>query len=92
MWTVFSVVAALAAAALARKALNTTWRVTTGKKPPANPADPDVQVGEAVLWAAVSGTVVALARMLAQRKAARYYARSTGSLPPQLAADDQKAG
>jgi len=92
VWTVFSVVAALAAAALARKALNTTWRVTTGKKPPANPADPDVQVGEAVLWAAVSGTVVALARMLAQRKAARYYARSTGSLPPQLAADDQKAG
>jgi hypothetical protein len=46
-----------------------------------------VQIGEAVAWAVVSGTFVALARMLAQRKAANYYARSAGHLPPQLQKD-----
>ena len=87
VWTVFSLVSALVAAALAKKALDTAWRAATGKNPPENPADPDVAMGEAVAWAVVSGTVVALARMLAQRRAASYYARSTGHLPPQLQKD-----
>ena len=59
-----------------------------GKNPPENPADPDVDVWEAVLWAAVSGTLVALARMFAQRKAAGYYLKSKGELPPQLQKGD----
>jgi hypothetical protein len=84
LWTVFSLGSALAAAAVAKKTLNTSWRAATGKNPPENPADPDVDVWEAVLWAAISGTIVALARMLAQRKAAGYYQRSAGHLPPQL--------
>ena len=87
LWTVFSLVSALAAAAVAKKALDTGWRAATGKHPPENPADPDVQMGEAVAWAVVSGTFVALARMLAQRRAARYYQRSAGHLPPQLGKD-----
>ena len=88
IWTVFSLVAALGAAAIAKKGLNTSWRAATGKKPPENPADPDVDVWEAVLWAAVSGTLVALARMFAQRKAAGYYLKSKGELPPQLQKGD----
>jgi len=84
IWSVFSLAAALGAAAIAKKGLNTSWRAATGKNPPENPADPDVDVWEAVLWAAVSGTLVALARMFAQRKAANYYVRSKGELPPQL--------
>jgi hypothetical protein len=88
VWTVFSLASALTAAAVAKKTLNTSWRAATGKNPPENPADPDVDVWEAVLWAAVSGTFVALARMLAQRKAASYYARSRGELPPQLQKGD----
>ncbi|MCW2818312.1 MAG: hypothetical protein JWR42_1099 [Marmoricola sp.] len=43
------------------------------------------------MWATVSGTVVQLARMLATRRAAHYYARSTGHLPPGLQKDDQDA-
>ena len=46
---------------------------------------------EAVAWASVSGTFVALARMLATRRAARYYEKSTGHLPPELQKDDQDA-
>lgn len=90
-WTVFSLVSALGAAAVARKALNTFWRQATGKNPPANPADPDVEMREALLWAAVSGTLIAVARMLASRRAAHYYIRSTGKLPPELQRDNQSA-
>jgi hypothetical protein len=87
LWTVFSLVSALGAAALAKKALDTGWKAATGKHPPENPADPDVQMTEAIAWAVVSGTFVALARMLAQRRAANYYRRSAGQLPPQLQKD-----
>lgn len=89
VWTVFSLVAGLGAAALTRKLLDRSWQVAAGKKPPENPADPDVSFGEAVLWASLTGAVVALARMVAQRRAASYYARSTGHLPPGLRAGDK---
>jgi hypothetical protein len=88
VWTVFSLVAGLGAAALTRKLLDRSWQVAAGKKPPENPADPDVSFGEAVLWASLTGAVVALARMIAQRRAASYYARSTGHLPPGLRKGD----
>jgi hypothetical protein len=91
IWSVMSLVSAVLAAAVARKVLNTTWRAATGKNPPANPADPDVAMREAVLWAALSGTLVAVARMLASRRAAGYYVKSTGHLPPDLRRDDQDA-
>jgi Protein of unknown function (DUF4235) len=89
VWSVFSLVSALGAAAIAKKALNSGWRAATGKNPPANPADPDVDMKEAVAWAIVSGTLIAVARMLATRRAANYYARSTGHLPPDLQKDGQ---
>lgn len=91
IWTVFSLVSALGAAALAKKGLDKSWRVATGKQPPENPADPDVEIWEAVGWAIASGVAVGLARMLAQRKAASYYTRSTGHLPPDLRKDGQEA-
>jgi hypothetical protein len=86
VWSLFSLGSAFAAAALAKKGLNTSWRVATGKNPPANPADPDVDLWEAVAWATVSGVIIGLARMLATRRAANYYVRSTGRLPAELAA------
>ncbi len=86
-WSIFSLVAAVGAATVARKGLGAGWKAATGKTPPENPADPDVDVREAVAWAVASGTIVALARMLAQRRAANYYARSTGHLPPGLQKD-----
>lgn len=82
-------VSALGAAALAKKAVDKSWTAATGKKPPENPADPDVEIWEAVAWAVASGTAVGVARMLAQRRAASYYARSTGHLPPDLQKDGQ---
>ncbi|WP_122817736.1 DUF4235 domain-containing protein [Nocardioides pantholopis] len=89
VWSIFSLVAAVGAAAMAKKGADQTWKVATGKKPPENPADPDVDIWEAVAWAVVSGVAVGLARMFAQRKAASYYARSTGHLPPELQKDGE---
>ncbi len=87
IWSIFSLISALGAAAVAKKGLNASWKAATGKNPPANPADPDVEMREAVMWAAASGTLVALARMFAQRRAAGYYLKSTGKLPPGLEKD-----
>lgn len=84
VWTIFSLASALLAGALVRKALDRSWKTATGKNPPANPADPDVDLKEALLWATVSGTAIGIGRMLAGRKAAHYYTRSTGHLPPGL--------
>ena len=84
IWTVYGLAATTGATILARKALNTTWKVSTGKTPPKNPAHPDVSLGEAVAWASLSGLAVGLARMAASRKAAEYYRKSTGHLPKNL--------
>ena len=86
-WAAFSVVAALGAAQVAKRGINTGWKAATGKNPPENPADPDVEIWEAVTWAVVSGVFIGVARMLAQRKAATYYVKSTGHLPGQLKRD-----
>jgi hypothetical protein len=87
IWSVMSLGAALGAAAMAKQALDGGWKAATGKKPPENPADPDVDIREAVAWAVASGTIMALAKMLATRRAANYYAKSTGHLPGQLQPD-----
>ena len=89
VWSVFSLVSALGGAAVAKKGLDRVWRIATGRKPPENPADPDIELREAIAWAVASGTAIGLARMLAQRRAASYYARSTGHLPPGLNRDGQ---
>lgn len=88
IWGLFSLVAALGGAAVAKKTLDTSWKAATGKQPPENPADPDVDMREALIWAAVSGTFIAIVKMLATRRAASYYARSTGHLPPGLRKDE----
>jgi len=87
VWAVMSLVSAVGAARLSRTVLDKGWRAATGRKPPANPADPDVALWEAVTWAAATGAAVSLARMYAQRRAANYYLKSAGKLPPQLAKD-----
>jgi len=91
VWSVMSLAAGIGAATVTRKVLNTSWQAASGRQPPQNPADPDVGIAEAVVWAAITGAAIALARMLAQRRAANYYVKSTGHLPPDLKKDDQKA-
>lgn len=84
LWSAYTLGATTLATLVARRAINTSWKLATGKKPPENPAHPDVSIGEAIAWSAASGMGVGLARMLASRKAASYYRKSTGHLPANL--------
>lgn len=84
VWSAYALGSTVLAGLAARKALTTSWKLATGKEPPQNPADPEVSIGEALAWATVSGIAIGVARMLASRKAAIYYRKSTGHLPPNL--------
>ncbi len=65
--------AAVAAAAMvAKKALDGSWRVATGGRPPTDPEDPDVAWKEAVAWALLSGAVIGMAQLAAARGAHKF--------------------
>jgi hypothetical protein len=87
LWKVLSAVSAIAAAQAADKTLTVLWRGATGEKPPTVPEDPETNWAEAVAWAALSGAIMGVARMLATREAAQYYVKSTGQLPKALVRD-----
>ena len=59
--------AGAAAAFVARKAIIFAWTKATGKEPPGKAEDPEVAIGEAIVWTVVLGTGVAVARVLAVR-------------------------
>ena len=81
-WKLFGTLSAILAGIAARKALVTVWTKGTGRTPPTNPAAPGTSWPEALGFAVASGAAMGLARMLATRKAAGYYRKSTGHLPP----------
>jgi Protein of unknown function (DUF4235) len=84
VWKVLGTSSGIVAAAVARRLVASGWTAATGKEPPANPEDPEVSWPEAVGWALASGAVIAVARLLATRKAAVYYTRSAGRPPKGL--------
>ena len=63
--------AALAAAMGTRKLVTAGWKKVTGKEPPSDPQDPQVNFGEALSWAILLGVTMETARLLAQRVATR---------------------
>jgi hypothetical protein len=60
------------AAFAARKVLSFGWTKITGKEPPEHPEDPQVSLGEALVWGIVLGAGVHTARLLATRATARH--------------------
>lgn len=73
--TVFTLVVSVAA----RKAVTSAWKLGSGGKPPKGPEAGYVEV---VSWAVASGASAALAKRFAEQRAAKYWLRSTGHLPP----------
>ncbi|MGY1840482.1 MULTISPECIES: DUF4235 domain-containing protein [unclassified Modestobacter] len=73
---------AIPAGILSRKLITAAWSKTRGGPPPKNPAAPGVSWGDALGWAAVSGVMVALGRLLGNRGATALYQKLTGELPP----------
>jgi len=81
-WSALSAVSAMVASVAAKRLIDGSWRAATGKQPPKNPADPQAQTREVILFAAFSGAIAALTRAFAMRRAADYYTRSTGKAVP----------
>lgn len=82
-WKIVALAFAVPTGIAVRKALDTGWKKARhGDEPPKNPAAPDTDWTEALLWAAVSGIAVAAARLLAARGAAATWKSLTGKLPP----------
>jgi hypothetical protein len=84
VWRILGTGSAVLAASAAEHGVRAAWRTATGSEPPALPEDPDTRWGEAVTWALLSGAVIGLARLMATRRAAAYYKKSTGELPKAL--------
>lgn len=77
--------AAVIAAIIARKTTDGTWKFVTGSDSPENPDDPDIDIKEAITFAVLSGALVGLARMLANRQTTRIMAKGSGKAPEQTA-------
>lgn len=86
-WKIIGTAGAVLAAAVAERGAKTAWVAVTGKEPPDTPEDPDIDWREAVGWAVLSGVLIGVARLAAQRGAANYYRRSSGRLPEALSHD-----
>jgi hypothetical protein len=64
---------------VANKAVTTAWKLGSGGKPPKGNTAGYLEV---VTWAVASGATAAAAKRFAEDRAAKYWLKSTGSLPP----------
>src|SRR5262245_24647712 len=81
-WKIYDKAAKTFAGLAAARAVDMVWRAAVGRKAPKDPSNPEVSWREAATWVALSGTAMHLAKVFATRKAANYWVRSTGHLPP----------
>lgn len=85
LWKLLSAGAAFGASIVARKLTDGTWKFVSGGDSPQNVEDPDIEWKEAVAFAVLSGALIGLSRMVANRQAAHLYTKATGKLPASLA-------
>src|SRR5262245_24356221 len=81
-WKIYDKAATTFAGLAAARAVDMVWRAAVGRKAPKNPSNPEVSWREAATWVALSATAMQLAKLFATRRAADYWIRSTGHLPP----------
>ncbi|UJH69588.1 DUF4235 domain-containing protein [Ornithinimicrobium sp. INDO-MA30-4] len=86
LWSLATTGAAIGAGVLAKKVTEGTWKFVTGSNSPSNPEDPEVNWGEAVMFALVSGAVVQLIKVTVNHKSTQAYAKRKGHLPESVAA------
>ncbi|HET6694455.1 MAG TPA: DUF4235 domain-containing protein [Pedococcus sp.] len=80
VWRVLGTGSAVLAGILANKIVTELWK-HSGRDEIHDPRDPRTPAKEAVLFAALTGLAVGAARVVVTRKAAAYYAKSTGHMP-----------
>ena len=82
LWSTFATITAAIASKSTRSGLKKGWTKVRRAQPPDNPDRPDVSWVDALLWAALSGLVVGVVRVLVQRGSASIWRRVTKHEPP----------
>ena len=84
LWKVISTGVGVLSGILVRQAIGLVWKALSGGRedPPLNPADRRISWSEGLQWAVASGVGVGIARLVADRLAARGWEAATGHLPP----------
>jgi hypothetical protein len=85
VWNGVAAVSAIVAVRLSKPLVERVWRVAFRREPPGNPAAEDVTWRDALLWALLTGAIVGVVRLTAQRAAAGAWATARGSYPKALA-------
>ena len=83
VWRIIGTGSAILAGVLANVAVQQIWK-RAGRDEILDPRDPRTPWRDAVVFAALTGLAVGAARVLVTRKAAEYYEKSTGHLPPPM--------
>lgn len=86
VWNSVATGAAVGAVALTKPLIERARRLTFRSEPPGNPAHQDVSWRDAILWALVTGALIGVIRLVAQRLAAGAWAKARGDYPEALAA------
>jgi hypothetical protein len=81
-WKLLGTGGAILAGVLATKLVNLVW--AKAGQDTINPKSPDAPLAKAVAYAAITGLAVGVARTFTERKAAAYYAKSSGHLPEEI--------
>ena len=80
VWKILGTGSAIAAGIAATKVADQIWQ-KAGRDATLDPKDPDSPIIEALMYAALTGLAAGIARTMATRKAAQYYAKSAGHKP-----------
>lgn len=79
VWKVLGTGSAILAGIVATKVADQIWKGTGQER--VDPHNPNAPLYTALAYAALTGLAVGVARTFTERKAAQYYAKSTGHLP-----------
>jgi hypothetical protein len=79
-WKLVLAVFTMVVGLVANKAVTTAWKIGAGGKPPKGSTEAGYV--EVVSWAVASGAAAAVAKRFAEQRAAQYWLKSTGHLPP----------
>jgi hypothetical protein len=84
VWNGVASASAIGAVMATKPLVEKVWKAVAHREAPGNPAHQDVGWGEALAWALVTGALVGVIRLLAQRAAASAWAKATGDYPEAL--------
>ncbi len=81
VWKLLSILFRVVALAVVNKALLVSWQAVTGHAAPEEPESPEVSAREALVFAALSGALVAVVRTMATRQVAKRTVKKGKELP-----------